>query len=156
MTSRVIQKFQVHLKAELENLTNLLPQGRDHRYSIKFRCSKCSDFSELIPFSGEVRTANLVMKCKFCKVESTANIELPTQRPYTAEDSGKFAPWVVIEARGIEPMEYAIQDLCTAEGVDSGTVFSDIDLSSGDWAEYDEKAGNSVSILDIETKITKA
>ena len=33
----------------------------------------------------------------------------------------------------------------------SGTVFEDVDLSE-DWAEYDEKAGVSVGIYELESK----
>ncbi|KAI8813897.1 hypothetical protein BJ742DRAFT_900534 [Cladochytrium replicatum] len=101
------------------------------RFDLEFRVMHANPQLQLS------RTANLVMKCKFCKVQSTANIELPTLKPYTAEDSEKFTPWMVIEARGIEPWNMQ---------------FRSVHSGSGEWAEYDESAGN----LNIETKITKA
>ena len=32
----------------------------------------------------------------------------------------------------------------------SGSRFEDVDLSEGEWAEYDEKLGDSVSIMDLQ------
>ncbi|KAJ3396417.1 hypothetical protein HDU92_003039 [Lobulomyces angularis] len=42
----------------------------------------------------------------------------------------------------------------TCEGEGSGTKF-DIDFSDGDWADYDEKNSESVSMSEIETCISK-
>ena len=33
-----------------------------------------------------------------------------------------------------------------------GSKFEDVDLSEGEWTEYDEKAGEAVEILSIEHK----
>ena len=38
------------------------------------------------------------------------------------------------------------------EGRESGTVFEDVDLSEGDWAEYDERSEESVMISEIDAK----
>lgn len=43
-----------------------------------------------------------------------------------------------------------------AKGVDSGTKFSGIDLTEGEWFDYDEKAGEEVSIKDIKWEIRRA
>lgn len=43
-----------------------------------------------------------------------------------------------------------------AEGVDSGTKFTGIDLSEGEWFDYDEKAGDEVSINDIKWEIKRS
>ena len=43
-----------------------------------------------------------------------------------------------------------------ATGVESGTKFSDIDLTEGDWYDYDEKAGEEVSIKDVKWAIRRA
>ena len=32
----------------------------------------------------------------------------------------------------------------------SGQVFNDVDLSDGEWVDYDEKLGESVGIMDLE------
>jgi len=41
-------------------------------------------------------------------------------------------------------------------GTESNTKFSAIDLTEGDWYDYDEKAGDEVSIKDLEWAIKKA
>lgn len=43
-----------------------------------------------------------------------------------------------------------------AEGAESGTKFTGIDLSEGEWFDYDEKAGDEVSIKDIKWEIKRS
>lgn len=42
-----------------------------------------------------------------------------------------------------------MQDGFTVEST-SGQVFADVDLSDGEWVEYDEKLGESVGIMELE------
>jgi hypothetical protein len=44
--------------------------------------------------------------------------------------------------------------LCT--GIDSNTKFENIDFEEGDWYEYDEKAGDEVSIQGMKWEIKRA
>ena len=39
------------------------------------------------------------------------------------------------------------------EGRESGTLFEDVDLSEGDWADYDQEADQSVSITNARTEV---
>lgn len=43
-----------------------------------------------------------------------------------------------------------------ADGIDSGTKFTAIDLSEGEWYDYDEKAGEEVSITDLKWTIKRS
>lgn len=43
-----------------------------------------------------------------------------------------------------------------AKGIESGTSFAAIDLSEGEWFDYDEKQGEEVSIKDIKWEIRRA
>jgi hypothetical protein len=43
-----------------------------------------------------------------------------------------------------------------ATGIESGTKFEAISFEEGDWYEYDEKAGDEVSIKDLKWEIRKA
>lgn len=43
-----------------------------------------------------------------------------------------------------------------AIGIDSNTKFDAIDLTEGDWYDYDEKAGEEVSITDLNWEIKRA
>ena len=38
------------------------------------------------------------------------------------------------------------------EGRESGTEFNDVDLTEKEWADYDEKSGESTVISEIEVK----
>ena len=43
-----------------------------------------------------------------------------------------------------------------ATGIESNTPFAAIDLSEGEWYDYDDKAGEEVSIKDIKWEIRRA
>jgi hypothetical protein len=43
-----------------------------------------------------------------------------------------------------------------AEGIESKTKFEGIELGDGEWFDYDEKAGEEVSIKDVRWAITRA
>ncbi|KAL3688371.1 hypothetical protein R1sor_014680 [Riccia sorocarpa] len=153
----------VKIKADLENITNLQPtggsDGSEFTYYFKIKCSSCGTLSdkgstitasEQYPIPKSRGTAHLVQKCKAC--EKLGNISLIEGhgKPYTAEDSesGKFVPVACFDCRGIEPAEFIFRDGWSAEGL-SGTKFENIDLSDGEWSEYDEKASESVGILNL-------
>ncbi len=42
-----------------------------------------------------------------------------------------------------------------ATGIDSGSKFTAIDLTEGEWFDYDEKAGEEVSIKDLKWEIRR-
>jgi hypothetical protein len=43
-----------------------------------------------------------------------------------------------------------------ATGTESGTKFEEISLADGEWFDYDEKAGQEVSIREIKWEIKRA
>jgi hypothetical protein len=43
-----------------------------------------------------------------------------------------------------------------AKGIESNTPFAAIDLSEGEWYDYDDKTGEEVSIKDIKWEIRRA
>ncbi|KAH7044865.1 hypothetical protein BKA57DRAFT_396972, partial [Linnemannia elongata] len=118
----------LQIKAELENITELIPADADHTWHFK-------DKAEMGSGRGE---ANLVMKCKFCKCESSADI---VSKPvaYEIENNDKYATIVTVECRGLELVGFEPREGWKAKGAESGTPFEDIDLTDGDWADYDEK-----------------
>lgn len=110
--------------------------------------------------SGSKGTAHLVMKfAKGAKHEASATVlEIKgVTRDITADDDGKFVPFVAFECRGLEPTKYTPtgDDPWRVEAAGGKTVFEGADLSeaAGDgWAEYDEKAGEPVGISGWETE----
>ncbi|KAG6556267.1 hypothetical protein Mapa_002208 [Marchantia paleacea] len=156
--------LMLKIKADLENLTNLNPtggsDGSEFTFYFKVKCGGCGSISEKdstvtaseqYPIPKSRGTAHLVQKCKLC--DSVGNISLIEGRgkPYTSEDSeaGKFVPVACFDCRGMEPATFSLRDGWSAEGL-SGTKFENIDLTDGEWSEYDERASASVGILNIE------
>jgi hypothetical protein len=43
-----------------------------------------------------------------------------------------------------------------ADGIDSATKFEGIELQEGEWFDYDEKAGDEVSIKELRWNIKRA
>jgi hypothetical protein len=81
-----------------------------------------------------------------------------TPRDLTATDSGgDYVPVLALECRGVEPYAFhPISDefIVTSEG---GTMFNEgVDLSEGDWADYDAENDMSVSISNFQSKFIVA
>ena len=74
-------------------------------------------------------------------------------RPLTGDDSGKWVPVVCFECRGCDVLRWRPSEAqgwrVTSAG---GAVFEDADLSD-EWTEYDEKLGESVSIMGLDSKV---
>ncbi|KAJ2709202.1 hypothetical protein H4R19_004372 [Coemansia spiralis] len=148
----------LQIKAELLNVTALVPDEDEAAYDwhLKTRCGSCSEVTanfvtinrvETSPISGSRGDANLVMRCKFCKREASASI-VGKPAEYMAADSGQFVTVLSLECRGLEPVEFEPRDGWTARGAESGTRFA-IDLTEGEWYDYDEEAALEVSVTDI-------
>ena len=112
--------------------------------------------ADQVEMSNSRGTTNVSMKCKFCKSDGSINVELDSVKPYSIESSGQFAPLVILECRGWEPTEFVPTEGFQCFGENSGTRFTDIDLTELEWVEYDEKAAESVEIMGIEYQIAKA
>lgn len=74
---------------------------------------------------------------------------------YTAADSGTFKTIVVFDCRGIEPVEFQPNSGFLVQSAENGQKFEDVDLSEGDWVDYDEKNAESVRIHEFESKFIK-
>uniref|UniRef100_A0A4X1WCB5 CXXC motif containing zinc binding protein n=2 Tax=Artiodactyla TaxID=91561 RepID=A0A4X1WCB5_PIG len=144
-------KIALQLKATLENVTNLRPVGEDFRWYLKMKCGNCGEISEKwqyirlmdsVALKGGRGSASMVQKCKLCSRENSI-------------DNEKFKTIVEFECRGLEPVDFQPQAGFAAEGVESGTVFSDINLQEKDWTDYDEKAQESVGIYEVTHQFVK-
>ncbi|KAF9432736.1 hypothetical protein BGZ76_010387 [Entomortierella beljakovae] len=152
----------LQIKAELENIAELIPADADYTWHFKIQCTKCREIDsnfitmnalEKAETSSGRGEANLVMKCKFCKCESSADfVSKPVA--YDAENNDKFATVVTIECRGLELVGFEPRDGWNAKG-STGYPFDNIDLTDGDWADYDEKAELPVTISNIEARFVK-
>ncbi|KAF1349036.1 hypothetical protein BDV97DRAFT_354881 [Delphinella strobiligena] len=155
------------LTAELTGVTDLLPIDTEENpfyYTFKVQCTSCREIHpnwvsvsrvEENEISGSRGEANFVWKCKNCKKEHSANIK-EEPKVYPQQDTPKPQNIIVIDCRGLEFVEFKPDGEWQAVGVDSGSKFTGIDLTEGDWYDYDEKAGDEVSIKEMKWTIKKA
>jgi hypothetical protein len=117
-----------------------------HHFALKWEGNKkTSTMTVLTP--EETKTA---MKKKSKKGQALDDL-LPGS--YTLDHSGDFAPILAVECRGLEPTIFHPGNEFVVES-EGGTTFSDdtVDLSEGDWAEYDADHDSPVSISSVEFK----
>ncbi|KAI1617452.1 hypothetical protein EDD36DRAFT_424195 [Exophiala viscosa] len=155
------------LTAELEGVTDLKPTDTadsPYYYTFKVQCTSCREVHanwvgvnrhEMNEQSGSRGEANFVWKCKNCKRESTATIKA-APAVYEQNSPAKVKNIIDIDCRGLEFTDFRADGEWEAKGVESGTKFSGIDLSEGEWFDYDEKAGEEVSIKDIKWSTRRA
>ncbi|KAJ1444960.1 hypothetical protein M885DRAFT_551376 [Pelagophyceae sp. CCMP2097] len=168
--------YVAYIKAELENVGLLGPMV-EHTWTIdvkdcmsdEIRKEVTIDPTDLIDLEGSRGIANLVIrftdskekaqctlldneayKTKF-KKSKTALKSIP--RALTGDDSDTWVPILAFEARG---MDVTKLHLCLGDFVvtsTGGKVFDEVDLSSGDWADYDDEEDLAVSIMSAESKV---
>ncbi|MCJ1413995.1 hypothetical protein MMC32_000320 [Xylographa parallela] len=155
------------LTADLTGVTNLSPLDTEddpYFFTFKVQCTSCREIHpnwvnvnrfESNDISGSRGEANFVWKCKACKRESTATIRAPASS-YKHASPPKIQNIVEFDCRGLEFVEFKADGEWTAKGLESTTVFTGIDLQEGEWFDYDEKAGEEVSIKDVKWDIRRA
>ncbi|XP_064625151.1 CXXC motif containing zinc binding protein-like [Lineus longissimus] len=158
-------KIGLQFKADLDNITNLHPEGDDFRWYIKFKCLNCGEethdftyltLTESTPVKGGRGKASLVLKCRLCLRENSVDIIPESYHPYNIEDSGKFKTVVAFDCRGIEPTDFSPRVGFAADSsFDNGVNFQDISLTEKDWSDYDEKAKATVGIYDVTHQFKK-
>uniref|UniRef100_A0A803T1D7 CXXC motif containing zinc binding protein n=1 Tax=Anolis carolinensis TaxID=28377 RepID=A0A803T1D7_ANOCA len=130
----------------------------------QLKCGNCGEVSEKWqylrlmdshPLKGGRGSATMVQKCKLCSRENSIDILSHTMKPYNAEDNETFKTIVEFECRGLEPVDFQPQAGFAANGAESGTSFSDINLLEKDWNEYDEKIKESVGIYEVTHRFVK-
>jgi hypothetical protein len=96
---------------------------------------------------------NLSYRCPECKRTSTLTIDPKSANPVTAEDNGKWVPFIEFDCRGLAPYNPVLFGTkWTAKPSGNAKAFQNVDLSE-DWADYDSANDCSVSILDAEIKV---
>ncbi|TVY49688.1 UPF0587 protein [Lachnellula occidentalis] len=154
------------LTADLEGVTELRPDDTPEGpfwYTFKVQCTSCREvhpnFVDVSRFeandmSGSRGEANFVWKCKSCKRESSATIKIPPI-PYQQKSPPTRQKIIEFDCRGLEFTEFKPEGDWLATGLESGTKFTAIDLTEGEWFDYDEKAGEEVSIKDLKWEIRR-
>jgi len=159
-------KLLLSIKAELENVTDLVPATEGFEWFFEVQCSNCQEtHPNLVSvnradkrplMSGKNATANFVWKCSNCKREHSATFDKADPTPYSADNNGQFAPLVMIECRGLEFTDFDPQGTWKCVGADSGVPFTDVSLDEGEWVDYDEKARLPVGVSQVKSKWSRA
>ncbi|POS80777.1 DUF866 domain-containing protein [Diaporthe helianthi] len=159
--------YALSVTAELGGVTNLRPDDTEANpfwYTFKVQCTSCRETHanwvgvnrfEMNEMGGSRGEANFVWKCKNCKRESSATIKAAPV-PYEQSEPAKAKNILEFDCRGLEFTEFKPEGEWLAEGLESGTKFTGIDLSDGEWFDYDEKAGDEVSIKEIKWEIKRS
>ncbi|OCK86458.1 hypothetical protein K432DRAFT_341288 [Lepidopterella palustris CBS 459.81] len=155
------------LTAELNGVTDLRPNDsadNPFHFSFKVQCTSCREthpnwvtvnrFST-DELSGSRGEANFVWRCKNCKREHSANITTPPAS-YPLSSPPKAQNIITFDCRGLEFTEFKADGEWLATGLESSTKFAEIDLTEGEWYDYDEKAGEEVSIKVLKWEIRRA
>eukprot|EP00112_Aurelia_sp_Birch-Aquarium-sp1_P000828 Seg1079.10 transcript_id=Seg1079.10/GoldUCD/mRNA.D3Y31 product="UPF0587 protein v1g245604" protein_id=Seg1079.10/GoldUCD/D3Y31 len=154
----------LEIKADLENITNLIADGEDFRWYLKLKCLNCGEESkafvyltliESSPLKGGRGHASLVSKCKLCSRDNSADIMKDSIKSYDIENSGQFKAVVAFECRGMEPVDFSPRAGWIAKGAESTSQF-EIDLTEKEWYDFDEKTSNPVSIVDLQYRFSRA
>lgn len=153
--------FLLKIKANLENIATIRPvEGVCWRFDIENNGERKEGITvsstEIIELEGSKGEANFVMRWSKGAPPSYIKI-VPVKKvtgTYTSSDAGKFVTVAGFECRGLTITRFIPGEDFTAEST-GGTVFEGIDLTEGDWADYDDSNGNDspVSITDFESKI---
>ena len=103
--------------------------------------------------------ANFVSKCKLCSRVNSIDIVADSVTSYDAPDSNSWKTVVVVDCRGVEPVEFSPRNGWAArgwkDGEESGTSFEDVDLSEGDWEDYDDKLQEAARISEFESRLVQ-
>lgn len=165
-------KVGLQIKAFLENVTGVTPEGTDFRWYLKLKCTSCGEVpdhwqyisqEEKVPLKGGRGDANAVIKCKLCSRENSIDIIPDSLSSYDMKDNNKFKTMVVFDCRGLDPVDFSPRNGWKVlgwkedeEGEGTGTVtgteFTDVDLTEKEWADYDERSDESTVISEFEVK----
>ena len=148
----------IYIRADLENITTLhIPQ--DHDWLLSFRDQNGDErrgvkvnATETQEIPSSRGSANLLLK--FPSGNSPATISVTAVKGVDGKytKSGEFQAVLAVESRGAEPFEWKPTGFYLAETED-GQKFDSVDLIDGDWCEFDEEAGVSVGVYNVETKV---
>ncbi|EPS32693.1 hypothetical protein PDE_07653 [Penicillium oxalicum 114-2] len=156
------------LTAELEGVTGLKPTDTEENpyyFTFKVQCTGCRETHpkwvtfnrfEKLEIPGSRGEANFVWKCRLCSKAHSASITAGPHA-YEAEEKKKKGRTIIeLDCRGLEFVEFKADGEWEAQGAESSTSFTGIDLSEGEWYDYDEKTSEEVSIKEVKWSIERA
>lgn len=157
--------FILEVRIEMENVQSLeLPEG--YSYCIDVQNSAGEDAREGVyvtsaseeELTGSKGTCNFQVKW-VRDARSSAHLTVHesvkdiTRRRITGDDNGAWVPILGLDCRGLEPTKFHPENGWKVVS-SGGTVYDDVDLRE-EWAEYCEKAQDSVGIYSVESRFVR-
>jgi len=157
-------KISLQISAQLENVTDLKAEGDDFRWYLKLKCTHCNEetpefvyltLAESHPLKGGRGSASLVVRCKLCGRDHSIDIIPESLQSYSIDDVPHVKTIVTFDCRGVEPTTFEPRMGWSVKGAESSTVFTNVDLTSLDWADYDEKSQQAVGIYELASRFVR-
>jgi len=162
--------YYLVLMCDLDGLAALKPKATSV-YALSLRCVYCQTIAEtsavLDPSEEEVEvkggrsTATMTWKCKFCKRDGNLmlkGLEAVSEKKKRKEEGQNIVQ--VIECRGAPEVIGWDPALSSWVGTSSSTSESeksfDVDLSQGDWCDFDEEGQHPVSVENAKGTVENA
>eukprot|EP01038_Epipyxis_sp_PR26KG_P011755 gene11755-15729_t len=150
--------FVLKIKADLENINRLIPLN-DNLWTFNIQSSEGGDrrdnitvsSSDVMELEGSKGDANFIIKWPGAKSQSYIKIVSIKKNDgcYHADDSGNFVSILALECRGLEILSWIPGIDFVVESI-GGSAFENVDLTDGDWADYDEDNDTAVSVTNLE------
>lgn len=159
-------KFYLKATAELNNVTDLQPVDvpeSPFEYTFIIECTRCRHVHdkpvtinrfESHEMSGSKGEASFIFRCRECKSEHSATIAR-TKSKLTSENSANVA-LLEIDARGCDFNEFKPLGRFECRGANTTTKFDEVDLEDGEWYDYDDNAGEEVSVEEVKWEIARS
>lgn len=152
------------MKAQLESIDAIYASQPEFRYFMKMKCHSCNEesdkwhdvsLSETAALKSGRGNCNFALKCKFCGKENQIDILKKSDQKYVKEKEGSFQTIAEFDCRGMEPIAFSPREGWIAEAREGGQKFEDVDLSDGEWIDYDDRLKESVRVYELEFKFIK-
>ncbi|KAK6461523.1 hypothetical protein DFJ63DRAFT_185108 [Scheffersomyces coipomensis] len=151
------------LKAEavLKNVSNVQPLDNlnypfDYKFKIQCGCTKIHDKPIEINSEGRFqvtgfrREANFLFKCKECNRERYATIK---RLPNKIDQDNQWTDILMINTFGIRLLDFIPDDQFECMSLLSNSIIQEIDLSDGEWYDYDQLGNGEISISEVKWKV---
>eukprot|EP00761_Pharyngomonas_kirbyi_P000412 gb/GECH01000412.1/.p1 GENE.gb/GECH01000412.1/~~gb/GECH01000412.1/.p1 ORF type:complete len:159 (+),score=33.22 gb/GECH01000412.1/:1-477(+) len=154
-------KLKLQAKALLENLDYVsIPDPLNYEWHLKIFCTNCQEACDNVVYfkstdehdmPGSRGTTNFLYKCKLCERRGSIDVTPEKEPSFNGEE---FSTLATFECRGLDISEWVPTDGLTAT-TENGKIFDQVDLSEKEWYDYDEDAGEPVSVTEVESSLSK-
>ncbi|KAK5643863.1 hypothetical protein RI129_007708 [Pyrocoelia pectoralis] len=157
-------KIHLQIKATLEFIEEIYTSHPNFNFYLKIKCLNCGESSdkwhdvsesELVQSHTRHQENNFFAKCKLCGRENSLDIVKDSNGKFCNKTPDKFQTIVTFDCRGMEPIDFDAKDGWIAK-MESGKLYTDVDLSEKEWVEYDTDIKESIGIYDFQFQFVKA